>query len=672
VTAVLYLWGLGSTGWANAFYAAAVQAGTKSWKAFFFGSFDASNFITVDKPPASLWVMELSARIFGLNSWSLLVPQALEGVATVALLYGALKRWFGPGAGLIAGAVVALSPVAALMFRYDNPDALLVLLLTGAAYATTRAIESGRTRWLVLAMSLVGTGFITKMLQAFLVVPAIGLVYLLAGAPKLRRRIGQLALSAVALIVASGWWVTIVELTPARDRPYIGGSQDNNLFNLIFGYNGFGRITGNETGSSANQWGATGWDRMFLPAFGSQISWLIPGALVLLVATLWICRGRPRTDRTRAAAVFWGGWLLVTGLLLSYAKGIIHPYYTVALAPAIGAVVAVGAVSMWRRRETWLGRGALAGALCSTTLWAYVLLGRATSWMPELRVAVLVFGLAATAALLAAPLRLKGVALLVGGIALLVGLAGPGAYTLETVSVVHSGSIPSAGPTQAGATGGPGGLALGGPTAGGLPTGAGASPTGRRAAGGNLGKGGAFGGTGALPAGNSGLGGAPPAGSIGGTAGGGGSNARRPTGAGAPPGGTGIGATGGAAGGLLNASTPGAALTKLLETDASSYTWIAATVGSNSAAGYQLATRDPVMAIGGFNGSDPTPTLSQFERYVAEGKIHYFISAGAGGGGGAGPSSTGTGSSITTWVEAHYQATTVDGVTIYDLATPAK
>jgi 4-amino-4-deoxy-L-arabinose transferase-like glycosyltransferase len=226
VTAALYLWGVGSQGWANSFYAAAVQAGTKSWKAFFFGSFDASNFITVDKPPASLWVMELSARIFGLNSWSLLVPQALEGVATVGLLYAAVKRWFGPAAGLIAGAVVALTPVAALMFRYDNPDALLVLLLTGAGYATTRALESGRTRWLVLAMSLVGTGFITKMLQAFLVLPAIAVVYLLAGPPKLGRRIGQLAIAAIALVVASGWWVTIVELTPARDRPYIGGSQN--------------------------------------------------------------------------------------------------------------------------------------------------------------------------------------------------------------------------------------------------------------------------------------------------------------------------------------------------------------------------------------------------------------------------------------------------------------
>ncbi|HEX7459313.1 MAG TPA: glycosyltransferase family 39 protein, partial [Acidimicrobiales bacterium] len=225
-TGVLYVWGLGSSGWANSFYSAAVQAGTRSWKAFFFGSFDSSNFITVDKPPASLWVMELSARIFGVNSWSILVPQALEGVATVGVLYACVRRWFTPGAALLAGGVVALTPVAALMFRFNNPDALLTLLLTGAAYATIRAVEGGRTRWLVLAGTLVGFGFITKMLQAVILMPVLGLVYLVAGPPKLGRRLVQLVWSGVALLVSAGWWVAVVELTPARLRPYIGGSTD--------------------------------------------------------------------------------------------------------------------------------------------------------------------------------------------------------------------------------------------------------------------------------------------------------------------------------------------------------------------------------------------------------------------------------------------------------------
>ena len=248
-TAVLYLWDLGASGWANSFYSAAVQAGTKSWKAFFFGSSDSSNFITVDKPPAFLWPMEISARIFGLNSWSMLVPQALEGVATVGLVYLSVRRWFSAQAALLGGAVVALTPVAAMMFRYNNPDALLALLLTAATYATMRGLERAQTKWLVLAGALVGFGFITKMMQAFLILPVMAVVYLLAAPTGWWRRVWQTFLMGVSVLVAAGWWVAVVALTPAADRPYVGGSQNNSILNLIFGYNGFGRLTGNETGS---------------------------------------------------------------------------------------------------------------------------------------------------------------------------------------------------------------------------------------------------------------------------------------------------------------------------------------------------------------------------------------------------------------------------------------
>ncbi len=190
-TAFLYLWDLGASGWANSFYAAAVQAGTKSWKAMFFGSSDSSNFITVDKPPAFLWPMEISARIFGLNSWSMLVPQALEGVATVGLVYLSVRRWFSAQAALLGGLVVALTPVAAMMFRFNNPDALLALLLTGATYATMRGLEKAQTKWLVLAGALVGFGFITKMMQAFLIIPVMAVVYLLAAPTGWWRRVWQ-------------------------------------------------------------------------------------------------------------------------------------------------------------------------------------------------------------------------------------------------------------------------------------------------------------------------------------------------------------------------------------------------------------------------------------------------------------------------------------------------
>ena len=369
-TALLYLIGLSRNGWANDFYAAAVQAGTRSWKAFFFGSFDASNFITVDKTPASLWVMELSARLFGLNYWSVLVPQALEGVASVALLYATVRRWFGPGAGLLAGAALALTPVAALMFRFNNPDALLVLLMTAAAYGTARAIESGRTRWLLLAGGLLGLGFLTKMLQAFLVVPGFGLAYLIAGPPRLRTRVWQLLAALGALIVAAGWWVAAVMLTPAASRPYVGGSTNDSILELTLGYNGFGRLDGDETGSVGGHGGgsafggSTGLGRLFASDMGGQISWLLPAALLAIVVlgglafrshrartrdgqaaglpAVWVTPGagdgrggagqragarfaRLRSDPMAASALLWGSWLVVTGLVFSFMAGIIHP-----------------------------------------------------------------------------------------------------------------------------------------------------------------------------------------------------------------------------------------------------------------------------------------------------------------------------------------------------------
>ena len=372
-TAVLYLWRLSESGWANDFYSAAVQAGSQSWKAFFFGSSDAANFITVDKSPAFLWPMDLAARVFGVSSWTILAPQALEGVATVGLLYLTVRRWFGPTAGLLAGAVLAVTPVATLMFRYNNPDALLTLLLTAGAYAVVRAVEAGSTRWIVLAGSLVGWAFLAKMLQALLVVPAFGLVFLVAAPLALHQRIGRLLLAAVAMVVSAGWWVAVVELWPASSRPYIGGSEDNSALNLIFGYNGFGRLNGRETGSigggpagTTGRWGATGIDRLFNSAFGAQISWLLPAALVLLVALCVLSATAPRTDRTRAAALLWGGWLLVTGLAISMGQGIIHPYYTVALAPAIGALVGIGGVLLWRERRHLLARLTLAATVALT------------------------------------------------------------------------------------------------------------------------------------------------------------------------------------------------------------------------------------------------------------------------------------------------------------------
>jgi 4-amino-4-deoxy-L-arabinose transferase-like glycosyltransferase len=633
LTALLYLWDLTRNGWANDFYAAAVQAGTKSWKAFFFGSFDSSNFITVDKTPASLWVMELSGRIFGFSQWSMLAPQALEGVASVGLLYAAVRRWFGPPAGLVAGLVLALTPVAALMFRFNNPDALLVLAMTAAAYALVRAVENGRTRWLVFCGVLVGFAFLAKMLQAFLVVPGFAIAYLWAGAPRSwLRRLWQTAAMGAGIIVGAGWWILIAELTPAADRPYFGGSTNNNVLQLAVGYNGLGRLTGNETGSiggggpgGSGFGGATGLLRLFHTEFGGQISWLLPAALICLAAMLWVSRRAVRTDRIRAAALLWGGWVIVTGLVFSYMNGIIHPYYMVALAPGIGALVGIGAMALrggvWGGRPPeatqrekslgWAGRSVAAATVLVTAVLSYVLLDRTPDWLPWLRWVVLVAGVLSAAGLLAGPwLSSRRLVLVPVGLAMVAGLAGPAAYTLDTVNSTHTGAIPSAGPATVGFGGGPGG-------GGGFP-------------------------------------GARPGGASGGTQAGG-----------TQAGGTRPGRTGGPGGGLGGSTQVSSALVKLLEQDASSYKWVAATEGSEGAAPLELATADAVMAIGGFNGTDPWPALAVFKELVAEHEIHYYVGQGSQSFGGGRGSST-----IASWVAAHFKKETVGGQTVYDLTKP--
>ncbi|MDP9259285.1 MAG: glycosyltransferase family 39 protein, partial [Actinomycetota bacterium] len=468
-TALLYLVDLAASGWGNAFYSAAVQAGTKSWKAFFFGSFDSSNFITVDKSPAALWPMEISARIFGVDSWSILAPQALEGVASVGLLYLAIRRRFSPAAGMLAGAVLALTPVAALMFRFNNPDALLTLLLIASAYALTRALEHASWRWLVLVGALIGFGFLAKMLQAFLVVPGFALIYLVVAPTTIWRRVAHVLAGAVAMVVSAGWWVAIVALWPASSRPYIGGSQDNSILNLIFGYNGFGRLTGNESGSvvggrvgggGGNMWGPTGITRLFGSEMGTQISWLLPAALLFCGVLVWATRRGGRSDGQRAAVLIWGSWLLVTGLVFSFAKGIVHPYYTVALAPAIGALVGIGVAWAWQNRASELARLSLGAALGTTVVWAWYLLDRTPTWLPWLRATVLIGGLAVAAIVALGPVVCRGNRLagrVVLALAITATLAAPSAYAIETASSAHSGALPSAGPSGSVGLRGPGG-----------------------------------------------------------------------------------------------------------------------------------------------------------------------------------------------------------------------
>ncbi|MFE2290572.1 glycosyltransferase family 39 protein [Streptomyces sp. NPDC059452] len=663
-----YFHNLSASGYANSFYSAAVQAGSQSWKAFFFGSLDSANAITVDKPPAALWPMALSVRLFGLNSWAILAPQVLMGVGTAAVLNAAVRRRFGPVAGLIAVGVFALTPVAALMFRFNNPDALLALLMTVTVWCVLRALERGRTAWLLWAGAAVGLAFLTKTLQAFLILPPLAVLYAVCAPVPVRKRIGQLALSALTMVVAGGWWVAIVELLPASSRPYVGGSQNNSFLELTFGYNGLGRLNGEETGSVGGRgggggggggWGETGIGRMFSSEVGGQIAWLLPAALILLVAGLWLTRKAARTDSARAAFLAWGGALVMTAAVFSFMAGIFHQYYTVALAPYVAALVAMGAVVLWEERAAWWPRAVLAGAVVTTVTWAYVLLGRTPEYLPWLRWAVLVGGLVGAAGLLVVG-RFGGraLALAVVGLSFAASLAAPTAYTLSTLDTGHQGSIVTAGPSGGGGPGGGfGGGGRGGP--GGGPDGGGGQRGGMQPPGGMP----------AVPGGTAPGGTAPGGTAPGGTAPGG-----------TVPGGAGEGmrAGGGGMGGLLNGASVSAEAKALLEKGADDYTWAAAAIGAQNAASYQLATGDPVMAIGGFNGSDPSPTLAQFKKYVAEGRIHYFVSGGTGGGGMGGDGMDGRGmgggagasSRISAWVAENFTEVTAGSATFYDLTQP--
>jgi 4-amino-4-deoxy-L-arabinose transferase-like glycosyltransferase len=635
VTGILYIWNLSSSGWANSFYSAAVQAGTKNWEAFFYGSSDAANSITVDKPPMSLWFMEISARIFGLSSFSILLPEALMGVATVAVVYLTVRRAFSAQTALLAGAVLALTPVAALMFRFNNPDALLALLMSLAAYFTLRGIQSGRLRWVLLAGAMVGFGFLTKQLQAVVILPALAGIYMVAAPGNWWRRIWHLLLALGTAIVSAGWWVAIVQLVPASMRPYVGGSQTNSFLELTFGYNGFGRLTGSETGSvtgggggtaSTGMWGATGILRLFGTDIGTQISWLMPAALVLALVAFIVMRGK-RTDLRRATLMLFAAWFVVTALTFSFAEGIFHPYYTVALAPAIAGTVAIGASVLWSYRSALWSRIVAATVVLGTAMWGWVLMSEASSYLPWLKWVVVALAVV-SAVLLLLPQGRRWISVSAISLALVSALLAPLAWTLDTVSTGHTGSIPSAGPSVGGTGfGGGGGGGFGGRQGGANRTGTpptGNAPGGTAAGGGTAPTGGNFGGTGT------------------GTRGGGG---------------------GGGIGSLLGSSSVGSALATLLKADASSYKWAAAAVGSNSAAGYQLATSEAVMPVGGFNGSDPSPTLAEFKADVAKGEIHYFI----GGTVGASNGGSNVSSQIASWVAANYTAKTVDGVTIYDL-----
>lgn len=618
-TAAIYLIGITRNGMANDFYAASVWAGSEDWKALLFGSLDPSNSITVDKPPLSIWVMGLSARIFGFSSASMLVPQALMAVASVGLLYGALRRLAGEPAGLIAGAVLALTPAAALMFRFNNPDAAMVLLMIAGTYCTVRALQGPGGRWLALAGVSLGLAFLAKMLEGLLVLPALGLVYLVAAPVDWRKRLLHLVGAAAALVVSAGAFVLLTILWPADSRPYLAGSTDNSFMDLVLGYNGFGRVLGQNhkggggfagipqdcltalqdrfggghgAGGHGGGHGAFGQQpgltRLFTGEWGLEISFLLPAALVALGAVLWLRRREPRTDLVRAGAILFGTWTVVDGLLLAEMKQAAHPYYSLSVAPGIAGLVGIGMWSAWQRRGDRSGLVALLLQIAAGGGWAFALLCRNDGAAVWARWVVLGATVAALGAVLATrgadgPRWQRAITWCLIAVSMLLG---PAVYVWSGIAHSQTGGSPMVSTSE------------------------------HRAG---------FGGRG------------------------GGSSAR---------------------------------ITALLK--ATDTTWAAATNGSSSAASMELDSRRPVMAVGGFTGADPSPTLAQFQEDVKHGRIRYYIASAQGRGvpgdvladlpeqcrdvdlGGSG-STTGA---IAAWVQQNYGSEKVGSATVYDLTKP--
>jgi 4-amino-4-deoxy-L-arabinose transferase-like glycosyltransferase len=343
LSAFLDLSRLTSEGYANVYYAATVKDMLDNWHNFFFASYDAG-FVSVDKPPLGFWIQAASAYLFGFHGWSILLPQALAGVLSVALLYYLVRRSFGPVAGLLAALALALTPISVATNRHNNLESLLVLTVLLAAWAFILAAETGRLRWLLVGALVVGVGFNIKMLEAFLVLPAFYVLYLLAAPVSWPRRMIHLGLVTVVIVAASLPWVAAVDLTPAAKRPYVGSSSFDTETDLIVGWNGVERVVGSDKGV-----GPPGPLRFLDPELAGQIGWLLPLAIVGLALASWQSWwGRPSlpVGRQRQGLVLWGTWL-ITGVAFFSVAGDWDPYYLAMLAPAVAALVGAGVVALW-------------------------------------------------------------------------------------------------------------------------------------------------------------------------------------------------------------------------------------------------------------------------------------------------------------------------------------
>jgi 4-amino-4-deoxy-L-arabinose transferase-like glycosyltransferase len=601
---------LGQNGFANLYYAAAIRSMLDNWRNFVFVAFDPGGFVSIDKPPLGFWLQVASAKIFGFTPFSIFLPQALAGVLSVVLLYYLVRRHFGVVAGLLAALALAISPISVLTNRNNTIDSILVLVMLLGAWAVMRAAESGKLRWLLLCAVFVGLGFNIKMLEAYLVVPAYGLLYLLAAPRRIWVRVGHLALAALVMLTISLSWAVAVDLTPASSRPYVGSSQNNSEISLALGYNGIQRLlgqfgfggsstSGNTTrqfsppssssdtftgnfpqpgagspgqppqslgngnggsgGSSTGMFntGNPGLLRLFNEPLGGQIVWLLPMALLGILALAWQRRPHFREDRQQQSLILWGVWLLTMAVFFSVAT-FFHQYYLSTFAPAICALFGIGVVVMWKdyRRSGWRG-WLLPLALMLTALEQIHIIVSNPSWgmwlIPLIAIPCTLAGVILFAARLI-PLLRRNVSVLASilGIALLALMLTSAVWSAIPVLANEAASLPVAGPSEQ--------------------------------------------------------------------------------------------FTGGIGGGN---STVNTTLIRYLEAHKGSAKYLVAVVSSNEADSIILATNEPVMVMGGFSGSDPILTTTQLAALVKNGAVRYFLIDGTGGGPGGGQSA------LTNWIEQH-------------------
>lgn len=596
---------LGANGFGNLYYAAGVKSMGDSLHNFFFVSFDPGGFVTIDKPPLGFWLQVISTKIFGFTGFALLFPQALAGVLSVAILYWLVRRHFGVVAGLLAALALAISPISVVTNRNNTIDSTLTLVMLLGAWAVLRAAETGHLRWLLLSALAVGLGFNIKMLESYLVVPAFGLLYLLAAPHSIGKRILHLLLAGVVMVVLTLSWLVAVDLTPASQRPYVGSSQTNSEIELAFGYNGASRLlgrfggaggfggNGNRTGTrtdgqgtrnqngsrngfpggtngsgtadlppnvgqggqfGGNGGGMFGTDnpgplRLFKSSLGGQIAWLLPAAILGALALAFQRRLRFQGDRQQQALVLWGVWLLTEGIFFSVA-GFFHQYYMTTMAPAICALFGIGLVVMWKdfRVSGWRG-WLLPLALALTAVEQIYILQSYPSWSQFLTPLIAILSIVTLGVLLAyrlAPrIRVQAPNVRVLSLALALGilvlLITPTIWAAIPVIQNTASQLPVAGPSQ------------------------------------------------------------------------GNDFARN-------------------AGGPAGASTSDQALISYLVAHQGNAKYLVATPSSNTADNIILSTNKAVMAMGGFGGSDPILTTSQLSSLVKNGTVRFFL-LGSGRGG---------------------------------------